>query len=170
MNTQQLFDNYIIPSVGRLPLSFIEGKGSWLTEENGEKYYVYNGEKRTFYKQMTEVWNINKVKRDEIEALKLTFEQTIEYKIQISHQRLENITQKFPYIIENYLKNQQIKMENLKNLLESNNPKLKSKKGFVQISQNSKVIDVTELEENDMFEVQSDRFIIHSKVIQKIKI
>ena len=38
MNTQQLFDNYIIPSVGRLPLSFVEGKGSWLTEENGEKY------------------------------------------------------------------------------------------------------------------------------------
>jgi len=38
MQTQKLFDNYIIPSVGRLPLSFIEGKGSWLTEENGEKY------------------------------------------------------------------------------------------------------------------------------------
>jgi len=38
MNTQQLFDNYIIPSVGRLPLSFVEGKGSWLTEESGEKY------------------------------------------------------------------------------------------------------------------------------------
>ena len=38
MNTQQLFNNYIIPSVGRLPLSFVEGKGSWLTEENGEKY------------------------------------------------------------------------------------------------------------------------------------
>ena len=38
MNTQQLFDDYIIPSVGRLPLSFVEGKGSWLTEESGEKY------------------------------------------------------------------------------------------------------------------------------------
>ena len=38
MKTKQLFNNYIIPSVGRLPLSFVEGKGSWLTEENGEKY------------------------------------------------------------------------------------------------------------------------------------
>jgi len=38
MNTQQLFDKYVIPSVGRLPLSFVEGKGSWLIEENGEKY------------------------------------------------------------------------------------------------------------------------------------
>ncbi len=37
-NTKQLFDNYIIPSVGRLPLSFVEGKGAWLIEENGEKY------------------------------------------------------------------------------------------------------------------------------------
>ena len=38
MLTKQLFNNYIIPSVGRLPLSFVEGNGSWLTEENGEKY------------------------------------------------------------------------------------------------------------------------------------
>ncbi|RLD11793.1 MAG: aspartate aminotransferase family protein [Chlamydiae bacterium] len=38
MQTQKLFDNYVIPSVGRFPLSFVEGKGSWLIEENGGKY------------------------------------------------------------------------------------------------------------------------------------
>jgi len=36
--TKKLFNDYIIPSVGRLPLSFVEGKGSWLIEENGEKF------------------------------------------------------------------------------------------------------------------------------------
>lgn len=40
------------------------------TDVNGEKYYYYNGEKRTFYKQMTEVWtDIDKIKRDGKEIL-----------------------------------------------------------------------------------------------------
>lgn len=39
--------------------------GSKIIEEKDEKYYFYNGEKRTFLKQMTEVWiDIDKVKRD----------------------------------------------------------------------------------------------------------
>ena len=37
-NTQKLFDNYIIPSVGRLPLSFVEGKGARLIEESGRNF------------------------------------------------------------------------------------------------------------------------------------
>ena len=32
--------------------------------EDGEEYYEYNGELRTFKKQVSETWNINKVKRD----------------------------------------------------------------------------------------------------------
>ena len=41
-----------------------------IIEEDGEKYYFYNGEKRTFRKQMTEVWtDIDKVKRDGTEIL-----------------------------------------------------------------------------------------------------
>lgn len=40
------------------------------TDENGEKFYHYNGEKRTFYKQMPEVWtDIDKIKRDGKEIL-----------------------------------------------------------------------------------------------------
>ncbi len=38
MTTQSLFENYIIPSVGRLPFSFVEGKGARLIEENGRNF------------------------------------------------------------------------------------------------------------------------------------
>ena len=39
--------------------------GQKIIEDGGEKYYFYNKEKRTFYKQMTEVWiDIEKIKRD----------------------------------------------------------------------------------------------------------
>lgn len=40
-------------------------KGQNISEKNGEYVYYYNGEERTFNKQMTEVWvDIDKVKRD----------------------------------------------------------------------------------------------------------
>lgn len=39
--------------------------GNEIIEKDGEKYYFYNGDMRTFRKQMTEVWlDIEKVKRD----------------------------------------------------------------------------------------------------------
>jgi adenine specific DNA methylase Mod len=37
--------------------------------EDGIEYYKYNGELRTFEKQLTETWNLNKVKRDGNEIL-----------------------------------------------------------------------------------------------------
>jgi DNA modification methylase len=37
--------------------------------EDGKEYYKYNGELRTFEKQTTEVWHINKIKRDGNEIL-----------------------------------------------------------------------------------------------------
>ena len=37
--------------------------------KDGKEYYKYNGELRTFIKQVSETWNINKVKRDGTEIL-----------------------------------------------------------------------------------------------------
>jgi site-specific DNA-methyltransferase (adenine-specific) len=39
-------------------------EGSVVKDDKGNEYYEYNGEKRTFDKQLSETWNINKVKRD----------------------------------------------------------------------------------------------------------
>lgn len=36
--TKKLFDSYVIPSYGRLPLAFVRGHGAWLYDENGNKY------------------------------------------------------------------------------------------------------------------------------------
>ena len=37
--------------------------------DDGKEYYKYNGELRTFVKQVSETWNINKIKRDGIEII-----------------------------------------------------------------------------------------------------
>jgi site-specific DNA-methyltransferase (adenine-specific)/adenine-specific DNA-methyltransferase len=44
--------------------------GQEIIEQDGEKYYKYNGELRTFNKQLTEVWfDVDKIKRDGKEIL-----------------------------------------------------------------------------------------------------
>lgn len=61
-NQKNIFDEY----------DYLRKKeaGQEITKEDGELYYFYNGEKRTFKKQMTEVWtDIDKVKRDGNEIL-----------------------------------------------------------------------------------------------------
>ena len=45
-------------------------QGAKIVDINGEKFYLYNGENRTFKKQMTQVWiDIDKIKRDGKEIL-----------------------------------------------------------------------------------------------------
>ena len=55
----------------------------------------------------------------------------------------------------------------MKQMLESNNPKFKVKKGFAQISKNKKIIDISSLKENDEFNLMNDKIIIDAKVIHK---
>jgi exodeoxyribonuclease VII large subunit len=52
-------------------------------------------------------------------------------------------------------------------MLESNHPKFKIKKGFAQISKEKKVIELSELQMNDEFELQSDTVRICAKVMKK---
>lgn len=55
-------------------------------------------------------------------------------------------------------------------MIESNNPKFKSKRGFAQVSQHSKVIDIVSLSVGDIFEAQSYEVSISAKVISKKEI
>jgi len=52
-------------------------------------------------------------------------------------------------------------------MIESNHPKLKSKKGFAQISKDSKVIDINILNVGDEFSLQNDELFLDAKVISK---
>ncbi len=36
--TKQLFNDFVIPSYGRLPVSFVRGEGAWLYDDAGERY------------------------------------------------------------------------------------------------------------------------------------
>jgi len=108
-------------------------------------------------------------KMQEIESLKIVFHQTIEYKIQSSQKEIKNIEERFPYIMDSLLNKFEHKIVSVQQMLQSNNPKLKSKKGFAQISKENKVIEIKELKKDDIFEIQSDKYRVSAKVIEKIE-
>jgi len=106
-------------------------------------------------------------KKDEIVQLKEIYTQSMAFKMQGFSKELEHLSSRFPQAIQSNLNIAQNQLLNLQKMLESNNPKFKTKKGFAQLSQNSKVIDISSLSVDDTFEVQSNEIILSAKVIKK---
>jgi exodeoxyribonuclease VII large subunit len=109
-------------------------------------------------------------KEEEIQQLREAFEQNIAFKITTSARALQNIKEALPEAIHSRLSLAQNQLLQLQKMLESNHPKLKTKKGFAQISQKGSVIDLTQLNTGDIFEAQSDTVVIEAKVLEKRKI
>jgi len=109
-------------------------------------------------------------KLEEVKQLKDVFEQRVTFKLQNFTKEIGHVKMQFPHVINSMLNVAQNQVINLQKMLESNNPKLKNKRGFAQISQNSKVIDISSLHVKDDFEVMSDEIVIGARVISKKKI
>lgn len=109
-------------------------------------------------------------KIQEIKQLQENFNQNIRFKMQNAARELEHIKNGFPNAIDLVFKLAQSQVLHLTKMIESNHPKFKVKKGFAQISKLKKVIDISELQINDDFELQSDAICISAKVIKKEKI
>ena len=110
------------------------------------------------------------LKKEEVLRLKSAFEQNINFKLTHYEKELQQIKSRFPFTIDIILNASHNKINNLQTMLESNNPKFKTKKGFAQLSLNSKVVDMSDLNVDDTFELQSDKIVISAKVITKEKI
>lgn len=106
-------------------------------------------------------------KLEEIERLKQNLTNTIAFKFQSSAKEIEYAKQSFPHAIDNLLKHHEQKLDNLTKMLENNNPKLKSKKGFAQVSKDNKVVELSVLEIDDVFEAMDNELKISAKVLQK---
>ncbi len=107
------------------------------------------------------------LKQEELQRLKESFSQSISFKMQNAAKEKVHVDSRFPHAIHSVLNHKQNQLFNLQNMLESNNPKFKSKSGFAQISKNNKVIDIVSLEVGDVFEAMSDTISLSAKVLQK---
>lgn len=95
---------------------------------------------------------------------------SMDKKISQKLQEVKRLKENFSYAIDNVMKNAQNQVLNLTKMLESSHPKFRVKKGFVQLSQNSKVIDISTLKKDDEFNIMSDEVNISAKVINRSKI
>jgi len=109
-------------------------------------------------------------KRDEIQQLREAFGQSIDFKLATVQKELQNTKERFPHAMDSLLNLVQNQLLGLKKMLESNHPKLKTKKGFAQISRNGVVLDIASLEKGDVFEAQSEQIVVEAQVIDKRKI
>jgi exodeoxyribonuclease VII large subunit len=108
-----------------------------------------------------------KQKQEEIIQFKEVYSQSMAFKMQSFTKELEMIKLRFPQAIESNLNIAQNQLLNLQKMLESNNPKFKSKKGFAQLSLKTKVVDIAALSVDDIFQAQSDEVVISARVIKK---
>lgn len=95
---------------------------------------------------------------------------SIDKKIIQKLDEIRSLKENFSYAINNILKTAQNQVLNLTKMIESSHPKYRVKKGFAQISQNSKVIDITSLKVDDTFNLMSDEINISAKVINRSSI
>ena len=148
---------------------YLDGVQTQLTQVISQKLFNKTQELEHLHKSYSQ-HSIEKQltqKTIEVKQLQDQFYQNISFKIKSFSNDLQNISARFPHAINSVLNNKQNQLNNLNNMLESNNPKLKTKSGFAQISKNKKVIDISELEVNDNFNLQSDEVYISAKVTQK---
>jgi exodeoxyribonuclease VII large subunit len=106
-------------------------------------------------------------KIDEIRQARESLNQSISFKMQSFFKAAELLRERFPYVIDNKINIAQNQVDSLQKMLESNHPKLRAKKGFVQISKDSKVIDISSLNIDEVFELMSDEVVLSAKVLSK---
>ena len=161
----------ILPDTNELYLT-LDSLSSQLTQSVNQKISAQTQELmhlKNLYTQHSVEKRLQQ-KKEEIAKLKDDFAQTIAFKLQNFEKDLQHLKQRYPQAIEGVLNIAQHQLLNLQKMLESNNPKYKNKKGFAQIVKNAQVVDVADLAVNDVFEAQSDAFIITAKVLKKEKI
>jgi len=161
----------ILPDTNELYLT-LDSLSSQLTQSINQKISAQTQELmhlKNLYAQHSVEKRLQQ-KKEEIAKLKDDFAQTIAFKLQNFEKDLQHLKQRYPQAIEGVLNIAQHQLLNLQKMLESNNPKYKNKKGFAQIVKNAQVVDVADLAVNDVFEAQSDAFIITAKVLKKEKI
>ena len=161
----------ILPDTNEL-YQYLDSLETQLTQTISQKVFNKNQELTHLLSSYSQHSIEKKItqKLKEVEQLRDSYKQSIHFKFQNFSKDIEHIKMRFPHLIDSIFNIAQNQLITITKMLESNNPKLKSKVGFAQVSQNHKVIDISSLHVEDIFDVQSSEYVISAKVIDKTKI
>ncbi len=137
-----------------------------LPDEN-ELYQMLDGISMQFL-QLTNQKLVSS-KQEVMHLQELYANNSIEKKLKHQMQEVANIKESYNYLINSNINVAQNQLNNLRKMLESNHPKYKTKRGFVQISRDAKVLNISDLEVGDVFQMQSEDICLDAEVIKKEK-
>lgn len=157
-----------LPDTNELFLS-LDSLNNRFTQSISQKIYIKKQELDHLNKSYTQHSIEKQLEQKSIQLTQLKEQlfQNIILKVKSSQNNLQSVKNNFPHTIDATINNKFTQLNNIMKMLESNNPELKTKTGFVQISQNKKVINIAELNINDSFDLQSNNVYINASVINK---
>jgi exodeoxyribonuclease VII large subunit len=109
-----------------------------------------------------------KMKLDEVKQLKSMFNQKMSYSLENARRELMPLKQMIPRQMQTLLQRKEAQLKQLVNAFSLQDPKLKNKKGFAQISKNGKLISLEELKVSDAFELMTDKVSVKAHVDETI--
>ena len=158
----------LLPDTNEL-LLHVDSLSSQMTQKIQQKLYNYTQSLRHLQEGYAQHSVEKKLqhKFEEIEHLKGRFTQQIAFKIQTMQREVESLHVSYPQAIASQLSLAQNQLNHLQNMLQSNHPKLKTKKGFAQLAKNHKVVALKSLHVGDIFEAQSESVVVEAQVLNK---
>jgi len=105
-----------------------------------------------------------KMKMDELKQIKSMYNQKMAYILESAKRELTPLKQMLPRQMHTILQLKGNELKQLHAAFVAQDPKFKNKKGFAQVSQKGKLIDIESLSINECFEVMSDKVSIQAKV------
>ena len=158
----------ILPDKNEILMS-IDGLMQQLTRTQGQKLQRA-GEQIKHLKHsyaQNSIENRLKMKMDEVKQIRSMFNQKMNYVLESAKREISPLSQMLPRQMQTILHSKAQDLKQLHTAFLSQDPKLKNKKGFAQVSQEGKLIELESLGEGDNFEVMSDKVSISAKVSKK---
>jgi len=106
-----------------------------------------------------------RMKLDEVKQLRLNFNQKMAYNLESAKREVGPLLDIIPRQMQTILQAKSNQLKQLQSAFDMQDPKLKSKKGFAQISKEGKLIELESLKEGDTFEAMSDKVTLINEVI-----
>lgn len=107
-------------------------------------------------------------KEQTLKHMKSSFEQqSFEKRFEFIESKIKNLQQQFSNNLGQIIRNKTSQLELVKNNFALNNPKKKDKKGFVQLTRDSKIIDIDDIEIDNIIRLEHSKMTIDCKVISK---
>ncbi|MFC2074266.1 exodeoxyribonuclease VII large subunit [Campylobacterota bacterium] len=108
-----------------------------------------------------------KMKLDEVKQIKSMFNQKMNYNLESARREINPLLDMIPRRMQSVLQAKSQDLKQLQTAFSTQDPALKNKKGFAQVSQEGKIIELEGLHEGEHFEVMTDK--VNIKALVEVK-